>query len=141
MDIISTAIGFLVGTVTGAVGPYIADKFTDSRRKKQLIKEEKNRWKEIEDRFPAVIAEMREDFSQPEHQNFRAFFIKESNTIMSGSSEPCFEYHTDKHPELRPAILMLLQHGFISDITPGKTPMYRVHEHLVDRLLGRSFER
>lgn len=135
MDIISLVVGFVVGTATGAVGSYLADKFTDARRKKQLINEEKSQWEQIERRFPTVISEMRADFSTPDGKNVRAFFVKESNTIMGFVSEPCFEYHTDKHPNLRPAILLLVQHGFISDITPGNTPMYRVHEKLVDCLV------
>lgn len=137
MDIISLAVGFLVGTTTGAAGSYLADRLTDSRRNKQLINEEKKQWQQIERRFPDVISEMRVDFSTPEGKNVRAFFVKESGTIMGFVSEPCFEYHTDKHPDLRPAILLLIQHGFISDITPGKTPMYRVHEKLVARLLNK----
>ena len=55
--------------------------------------------------------------------------------MMGFVSEPCFEYHTDKHADLRPALLLLSEHGFIADITPGNTPMYRVREKLVDRLL------
>lgn len=138
MDILSVAVGFIIGTATGATGSYLADRFTDIRRKKQLTNEEKSQWEQIERRFPTIISEMRADFSTPDGKNVRAFFVKESNTIMGFVSEPCFEYHTDKHPDLRPTILQLLQHGFISDITPGKTPMYRVHEKLVDRLLKIS---
>ncbi len=141
MEIMSLVVGFIVGTATGATGSYIADRFTDKRRKNQLINEGKDQWEQIERRFPAVISEMRADFSTPDGRNVRAFFVKESNTIMGGTSEPCFEYHIDKHLDLRPAILVLLQHGFISDITPGNTPMYRVHEQLVDRLLGRGTKR
>lgn len=88
MDIISLVVGFVVGTATGAVGSYLADKFTDARRKKQLINEEKSQWEQIERRFPTVISEMRADFSTPDGKSVRAFFVKESNTIMGFISEP-----------------------------------------------------
>jgi len=135
MDILALVTAFVVGTATGAIGTYLADKYTDIRRGKQSAKQQKKLWEDIERRFPAVISEMRTDFSTPTGRNVRAFFVKKSGTIMGFVSEPCFEYHTDKHPDLRPAILCLVQHGFISDITPGNTLMYRVHEKLVDWLL------
>lgn len=136
MDTLSLAVGFLVGAATGAAGSYMADKFTDARRQKARIKAQQRLWKDIEARFPSVIAEMRDDFSSHEGRNVRSFFVKESTTMIGFLSEPCFEYHTDKHPDLRAAVHCLEQHGFISDITPGSCPKYRVHEHLIDWLVG-----
>lgn len=136
MDILSLVIGFLVGTATGAAGNYIADKYTDVRREKKATKERMKLWREIEARFPEIIAEMRTDFCSVEGRGARAFFVKESNTLIGFTSEPSFEYHTDKHPNLRAAVLLLEHHGFVSDMTPGNTPMYRVHESLVDQLKG-----
>lgn len=135
MDTLSTLIGFLIGTATGAAGQYFADKYTDQRREKQRDRNEARLWQDIEQRFPAVIAEMRSDFSSDENRHVRVFFVKESSTNLGFVSEPCFEYHTDKHLNLRAAVLHLEQHGFIADITPGNCPMYRVHEKLVDALL------
>ena len=135
MDIASVLTGFLVGAATGAAGQYFADKYTDQRREKKLAREQARLWQDIEQRFPAVIADMRSDFSPQENRHVRVFFVKESNTMLGFVSEPCFEYHTDKHPDLRAAVALLEQHGFITDITPGNCPMYRVHEKLVDALL------
>ena len=135
MDIVSALTGFLIGAATGAAGQYFADKYTDQRREKKLAREQARLWQDIEQRFPAVIAEMRSDFSSQENRHVRVFFVKESNTMLGFVSEPCFEYHTDKHPDLRAAVVLLEQHGFITDITPGNCPMYRVHEKLVDALL------
>ena len=138
MDIFSVLTGFLIGTATGAAGQYFADKYTDQRREKKLVKEQVRLWQEIEHRFPVLIDEMRSDFSPRENRHVRMFFVKKSNTILGFVSEPCFEYHTDKHPDLRAAVVLLEQHGFITDITPGNCPMYRVHEKLVDALLTPS---
>ena len=138
MDIVSVILGFLIGTATGAAGQYFADKYTDQRREKRATQEQDRLWHDIEQRFPAVIGEMRSDFSPQDNRYVRVFFVKESNTTLGFVSEPCFEYHTDKHPDLGAAIALLEQHGFITDITPGNCPMYRVHEKLVDALLGPS---
>ncbi len=135
MDTVSVIIGFLVGTATGAAGTYFADKFTDQRREKQAARSEADLWRDLEGRFPAVIAEMRADFTPQENRHVRAFFVKSSRSMLGGTSEPSFEYHTDKHPDLQAAVQKLVAHGFITDITPGSCPMYRIHEKLVDALL------
>lgn len=77
---------------------------------------------------------MKADYSNPEHRSVRAFFLKTSNTLLGSTSEPAFEYHTDKHPNALAAVLMLEQHGYVSKL-PAGCPMYRIHEKLVDRLL------
>jgi hypothetical protein len=135
MDVLSVSISFLIGAATGAAGNYFADKYTDARRDKKLAKEQTKLWQDIEARFPAVIADMRESFCSAEGKNVRAFFVKSSNTTIALISEPCFEFHTDELPDLHPAVLHLARHEFITDITPGNCPMYRVHEKLIDWLV------
>src|SRR5690606_18090963 len=142
MDIVSLAVGFLIGALTGAAGNYLADKYTDVRRDKKAAKKQADLWRDIERRFPAVIAEMREALSDEGSRHVRAFFVKDSRTTIGFLSEPCLEFHTDKHPDLQAAVLHLERHGLISDITPGNCPMYRVHEELVDWLVrpNKSFK-
>jgi len=135
MDVLSLSVGFLVGAITGAAGSYLGDKYTDARRDKLLAKEKATLWQGIEARFPAVIADMRQAFTSNEGRNVRAFFVKESGTMIGMLSEPCFEFHTDEHPDLHAAVLHLARHEFITDITPGNCPMYRVHEKLIDWLM------
>lgn len=43
-DLISTLIGFLVGTATGAAGTYFANKYTDRHREQEAGKQAKRRW-------------------------------------------------------------------------------------------------
>ena len=138
MDLLSVAIGFVTGAFTGAAGNYLADKYTDSRRERRASKDLARKWEAIEAQFPALVAEMREDFSGPEGKGTRAFFVKSSRTTIGFTSEPCFEYHTDKHADVRAAVLVLEQHGYVTDISSGNTPMYRVHESLVDQLVGKQ---
>lgn len=134
MDFESLAVGFLTGAVTGAVGNFLADKYTDTRREKKAVRDVERQWEDLERRYPAILSEMRKDVLNPDSNAARAFFLKSSGTIIAFTSEPALEYFTDVHEELRPAMLMLEQLGYITDITPGNTPMYRMHEHFVDRL-------
>jgi hypothetical protein len=134
MDILSLSIGFLVGVAIGAAGNYFAHKYIGTRHGQQLAEKQAELWQDIEGRFPAVIAEMRKAFTSPEGKNVRAFFVKESRTMIGFMSEPYLEFHTDKLSDLQPAVLHLARYEFITDITPGSCPMYRVHEELIDCL-------
>jgi hypothetical protein len=137
MDWFSVAVGFLIGTATGAAGSYLADRFTDQRRDLKAAKEQVRVWKDIERRFPTLIEEMRKDFSGESGKKVRAFFVTSSRHTMGMKSEPSFEYYDDVHTEIKPALLLLEKHGYITDITQRDTPFYRVDESLVDRLLSR----
>lgn len=133
MDPFALVIGFLVGAFTGAAGQYLAAKYTDKRRAKEASSSQRAQWSEVEKRFPAIIAEMKEDARNSEFQSVREFFVKSSRTTIN-RDEPCFEYHTDIHSDIRAAVRHLEELGYIEDITPGNCPMYRMREHFVDLL-------
>ncbi len=133
MDIFSLTVGFLVGSFTGAAGTYLGNKYTDIRRSKETYSLEDQQWKNLLNRFPNIIQEMIDDVKNPDFVGARKFFIKKSNTMVS-RAEPCFEYHTDVHPELNAAIMYLEDIGYIQDITPDSCPMYRFYEDFYERL-------
>jgi hypothetical protein len=133
MDILSLAIGFIIGGVSGATGTYFGNKYTDERRKKEEISSKDNQWRDLYKRFPRIIDEMKEDINNPEFSTIRIFFVKDSRSIIT-TNEQNFQYYTDVHKDLQAAILFLQDLGFIEDITPGNVPKYRFYEHFVDRL-------
>ena len=133
MDLLSLAVGFVVGAFTGAAGHYLGEKFTDKRRSKELASKYDEVWTKLTERFPRVVAEMKNDVEKPNRLSVRKFFVKSSRTTVN-MTEPCFEYHTDVHADLSAAISYLEELQFIEDITPGNCPMYRMREHFVDRL-------
>lgn len=96
MDIMSLAIGFIVGSFTGATGTYFGNKYTDKRRNKDKHKQNNMQWNDLCKRFPKVINEMKEDVNNPEFINIRTFFVRDSKTVMN-ISEPSFHYYTDIH--------------------------------------------
>jgi hypothetical protein len=133
MDLFTLAVGFVVGTFTGASGQYLAAKYTDKRRSKEASSAQRDRWSDIEKRFPAIIEEMKEDAKNPELQSVREFFVKSSRTTVN-RDEPCFAYYTDVHNDIGAAVRYLEEQGYIEDVTPGNCPMYRMREHFVDQL-------
>ena len=134
MDILSLSVGFLIGALTTAAGNYLGDKYTDKRRDGELSAAQAKIWQDIETRFPSVIGEMREDFSRPENQSIRTFFVKSSGTVIGIMSEPSFQYDNGEHPDIQAAVSYLLSKGFVTDITTANCPMYRVQESLIDWL-------
>ena len=133
MDTLSLLIAFLSGTATGAAGTYFAEKFTDKRRSMEATSKADEEWKDLERRFPKIIAEMKDDVRKPENVSVRRFFVKSSKTIVN-TSERSFSYFTDTHSDINAAVAHLIELGYIEDITPGNCPLYRMKEHFIDRL-------
>ncbi|KZN50019.1 hypothetical protein [Pseudoalteromonas luteoviolacea] len=133
MDILSLAIGFVVGGFTGAAGTFYGNKYTDQRRQKESEKKAVEQWEGLKEKFPEIIREMIEDVQNPIFAGARTFFVLESNYQIS-TDEPCFIYHPDKHPELLAALRYMEDLGYIKDITPKNCPKYRFYEHFYDLL-------
>lgn len=131
MDWPSALVGFLAGTLTGAAGSYLGQKFTDQRYRSEAKKESDQIWLDLKSRFPEVIQEMADDVQREPH--VRNFFVKKSTVTVSASG-PCFEYNTGKHMNLKAAIAHIEELGLVEDITPGNCPMYRIRENFYDLL-------
>lgn len=126
-------VGFLAGGLTGAMGNYIADKYTDQRREKKATKEAKKIWDRTVRLFPAIIAEMKVDVCTPQFANVREFYVKTSGSTVH-SLVAHLEYHTDVHANLITAVAHLVDAGYIDDITPGNCPKFRMRLPFIDLL-------
>ena len=131
-DWISSVIGFLVGTATGAAGTYFAEKYTDQRRTKEQAKHLKDEFFNLKIEMPDLISEFKNDLSQADNRLIREFFILPNKRVCFGGSEkPRFIYYEDEHKNLRGKIDMLENSGFLTDMTYTNTPMYRMTEEFV----------
>lgn len=90
---------------------------------------------EAERRMPELIAEMREDVRGDDTQLIREIVILYSRNVRFGGSKPRFLYFETEHPHLRLKIDWLEEMGFLVDITPGNTPLYRMVPEFIDALL------
>ena len=135
-DWMSTTIGFLVGTVTGAAGTYFAEKFTDQRRRGELDKQLKKDFVETKKQMPELFAEMKTDLSNEKNRLIREFFVLPSKRVCLGSSEkPRFIYYEDEHEGLRSKIDILENQGHLMDVTPGNAPIFRMSNEFVELIL------
>lgn len=133
MDYLSLAVGFVVGGFTGAAGAFYGDKFTDQRRAREARNAKREEWEGLCKRFPAVIAEMREDVMNPEFFHVREFFVREPGDVINNLT-PALVYDSYKHRDIAAAIESLSEMGYIDDISKGESVMYRMRLAFVDRL-------
>jgi hypothetical protein len=132
-DWMSSIISFVVGTVAGASGMYYAEKLTDWRRIKESKKERKKDFLNAKAQMPELIREMKTDLSKEDHRLIREFFILPNKRCCIGfSGKPRFSYYEEDHKSLRGKIDLLESKGFLSDVTIGNTPIYRMTEEFVE---------
>ena len=81
-NLLSLATGFIIGTLTGASGSYLGEKYTDRRRKKEARTDEEKEWKSLCLRFPKIIDEMKDDVQNPKYYQVRKFFVKDSQSFV-----------------------------------------------------------
>jgi len=134
-DLTSTAIGFLVGTATGAAGGYFASKYTDRRREKEGVKKAKKEFLAIKKRMPKLIAEMSTDLAGEGNADIREFFVLPNRKVcLGGSKKPRFIYYEEDHSNFRGKLDILENAGYICDMTPKNTPIFRMVEEFVELL-------
>jgi hypothetical protein len=87
---------------------------------------------QIEEQMPALIAEMKKDLEGEAGKFVREFFVMSRRHVLGRSSKPRFIYYEEDHDNLRGKIDILENHGYVTDVTPGNTPMYRMSEEFVN---------
>jgi CHAT domain len=90
---------------------------------------------QVKDQMPALIAEMKKDLEGDDGKFVREFFVMSKRHALGGSEKPRFVYYEEDHDNLRGKIDILENHGFLTDVTPGNTPIYRMSEEFVRSVL------
>jgi len=131
-------LAFLGGVASGVVGNYLASRLTDRRREGESISRAKREFGKIRATMPELIAEMRQDFAHPEHKSVRELVLLPNRRVIFNTQQKRFAYYEEDHEDLRGKLTVLENHGHVSDVTPGNTPMYRVSEKFVELLRSPS---
>ena len=136
MDLgVSHLVAFLVGALTGAAGQYLGDKYSDRRREKEAARRTLKSFRQIAAKMPALLREMRDDLLNDSTDTVREFFVLPNKRVsLGGSTKRRFTYFESEHEGLREKLDLLEQEGFIVDVTPNNTPLYRMNEHFVSFL-------
>lgn len=131
---VSHLITFLAGTAAGAAGTYMADRFTDQRRKQSAFREARKSYETIRAKMPELIQEMKLDLSNPEFQTFREFVILPTERTTFNHDKGRFEYYESAHPNAKTQVALLESVGYVQDISKTNWPIYRMSEAFVNLL-------
>ena len=132
----SHLITFLAGAFTGAAGKYLADKFTDQRRRQERQSEAQKIFDSVKKQVPELIKEMKEDLKKPDCSVMREFYILPNDRVMFNSGgKMCLFYYEDKHNHLLQKIKILENHDYVYDVTETNTPKYRITEEFAKFLV------
>ncbi len=133
----SALCGFLLGTLSGVAGGYLANKYTDKRREKEAAYSEKNRFLAIKDHMPKLIAEIQRDFSDEAAANVREFFVlRNKKEIIGIITKRRFAYYENQHKNLLGQLDILQNEGYVVDVTEKNVPIYRMSEEFVQLLIN-----
>ena len=91
---------------------------------------------QVKGQMPALIAEMKKDLEGNQGKFVREFFVMSRRHVLGGSEKPRFIYYEEDHDNLRGKIDILENHGYVTDVTPGNTPIYRMSEEFVQLVLN-----
>lgn len=136
LDPIAThAATFLFGVAVGAAGQYFADKYTDRRRAHEARRREDLVFRKLELQMPDLFSALQKDLREEPTKLMREVFVLPTPGVMLGFANPHFRYNETDIPNLREKVDLLVEAGFMRDITTGNAPHYRLEEDLVERLL------
>lgn len=92
---------------------------------------------EIKKLMPELIADFKDGLQQEDGQFVREFFVLGSKGHrLGGSEKPRFIFYEEDHNNLRGKLDILENRGYIVDVTPGNTPIYRMTEEFVRLVLA-----
>lgn len=135
-------ITFIVGVGTGAAGKYLADKYTERRRAKELNAALRQMFQDAASMMPELIKDMQEDLGKPENRVAREFVILPNKRVsFSSSGKKCVCYFEDEHQDLMNKVKLLENCGFIYNTTETRTPKYGMTEEFVNCLLRARIKR
>lgn len=128
---------FLSGVVIGVAGQYFADKYTDQRQKRESENTKRRLFHQMETEMPSLIAEMKEDFSKPEHASYREFIVTRC-VLLARDIPECLGYFEEDHLQIRNFVTVLENNGFIMSVSDDEPKQYRLKEDFVQWLKKRT---
>lgn len=125
---------FLGGAAIGCAGQYLADRFTDQRRKQEGRSEATRHFDSVRSDMPGLFTEMAQDLKRDGSRSIREFVISPSKRVTFNGNKPRFMYYEDEHPNLRVQVDRLEATGYVEDVTLSNAPIFRMRESFVQLL-------
>jgi hypothetical protein len=88
--------------------------------------------------MPELFAEIRKDLSANPALMLREFVILPNERITFNHGQPRIEIYETKHPAAKNQVGVLLSEGLVDVVRSSETPIYRLTEAFVQRLVGAA---
>jgi CHAT domain len=102
---------------------------------KQFLGRPSQGFLQVKEQMPALIAAIKEALQSEDDRFVREFFVMSKRHSLVGSEKPRFVFYEEDHDNLRGKVDILENHGYVTDVTPGNTPIYRMSEKFVRLVL------
>lgn len=129
----SHLLTFLAGAATGAAGKYMADRFTDQRRRSEAETAERQRFSRVRHMMPELLREMAQDLIGNASVAAREFVVLRDESYPY-TNDRVFRYYESVHPHARNQVAVLVSEGYVEK-RDGVVPVFRFKEDFVSRLL------
>lgn len=116
MDYISLAVGFLVGSATGAAGTYFGNKYTDKRKQKEQENDTARFFDDLWSTHQTLLTEMKQDLLNPDYEFHREFFIL-SKSLCFNHRGKYLAYYVEDHNNLEQQVKIIESHGLVANVT------------------------
>lgn len=116
----------------------IAENIADLELGVQADTTDASNFQDALSKMPKLMTDMAHHLKHEKTQFIREFFvIPDRNKELGGSSKPRLKYFEEDYDDLRLKLDILVDYGFIEDITPGNCPIFRMMPHFVRLLLAK----
>ena len=126
-SVVTHLLAFVIGA---ALGAYFISSRSGSGGQSQADKTLLRLYRQ----YPDFFNSLRTELSRDEFRDVREFAILDSAQSTFVSEDVKLIYYEDEITDLRAIADTLEEHGYIDEVTRGKTPLYRLRESFVTAL-------
>ena len=81
--------------------------------------------------MPELIAEIKDDLAKHPNELVREFVVVANERITVNHDRPRFHYFEDRHSGLKNKVQVLVDAGYVRDISTNRLPIYRMSDQFV----------
>lgn len=134
IDIITHLVAFLAGTAAAMAGQYMADRFTDQRRKNEALAHAKGTFKHVFAAAPKLISELKSEMSLPVNAQVQEFVVLANMGIVFESDRRRLRILESDHPDLYNQISLMQEAGLLRKNLETAAPIYRMSTEFIATL-------
>ena len=116
---------------------YQTDRDNKARAREEEFRKKLAKFKEAAGLIPELVSVLRKDLSDPQKMSVRDIFVVSRELSFEGGAG-ALVYYTEDHPELDVNFEVLVNNGYVADVTRYNVKKYRMSEDFVALLLHPS---